>query len=304
MSLSRIASLALNTPLMIHPQKAAAIAMGLGGRFSGRKLVFDQPIAPVSHVAFQNGRPSMGVLDDRLGRFFDVRGKKPYAMDGSVAVIPVEGTLVHKGAWVESDSGETSYQGLQAQVKRALADNAVKGVVFEVDSFGGQVAGAFETAEMIFELSQAKPTIAICTDYAYSAGYLMASAARQIVLPETGGVGSIGVITMHVDMSTAIANAGYKVTIISAGEHKADGNPYEPLPEAVAAEIKGDVEAARTIFANTVGKFRGSRLSAAEAIATEARCYAGAAAVKAGLADATGSPLETYQAFVSTINGV
>lgn len=302
MSLPRIASMALNTPLLIHPGKAAAIAMGLGARLSGGQLVVED-VAVVQHRAFQNGRPSMGVLDDRLGRFFDVRGKKPYAMDGSVAVIPVEGTLVHKGAWVESDSGETSYQGLQAQVRRAMTDNAVRGVVFEVDSFGGQVAGAFETAEMIHELSQAKPTIAILTDHAYSAGYLMASAARTIVMPETGGIGSIGVITMHVDMSQALERAGYRVTIIAAGQHKADGNAYEPLPEAVADKIMGQIEVARQIFAETVGRFRGSRLSAAEALATEAQDYLGAEGVAAGLADATGSPLETYQAFVSTING-
>lgn len=301
MSLPRLASLAINTPLLIHPQKAAALAMGLGARLVGGKLDLAN-VTPTPHVAFASGRPSMGVVDDRLGKAYDRVSRKPYAMDGNVAIIPIEGTLVHKGAWVESDSGETSYQGLQAQVRRALADDAVKGVVFEVDSFGGQVAGAFETSDMIFELSQAKPTIAILTDFAYSAGYLMASACRQIVMPETGGVGSIGVITMHVDMSQALEQAGYKATILTAGKHKADGNPYEPLPDEVANRIREDLEAARLIFANSVGKYRGARLPTAKALATEALDYTGEAGVAEGLADATGSPLETYQAFVSTIN--
>lgn len=303
MSLPRIAARALNTPLMIHPHKAAAIAYGLGARITGNRISFGGPGQQIwDHVAFQNGRPSIGTLDDRLGRHFDRSSRKPYAMDGRVAVIPIEGTLVHKGAWIESDSGETSYQGLQAQVRRALADEQVKGVVFEVDSFGGEVSGAFETAEMIFALSKAKPTISILTDHAYSAGYLMASAARQIVLPETGGAGSIGVITMHVDMSQALAAAGYTVTVLHAGAHKADGNPYEPLPEEVASRIMGQLEQARQIFANAVGKFRGARLPAAKAMETEALDYTGAEAVSAGLADATASPLETYQAFVSSIN--
>ena len=42
--------------------------------------------------------------------------------------------------------GETSYEGLQAQVLRAMRNPTIKGVVFEVDSFGGELAGAFETA--------------------------------------------------------------------------------------------------------------------------------------------------------------
>lgn len=144
MSLTRIAAMALNTPLMIHPSKAAAIATALGPRLTGGHVDLARGITPSDHVAFANGRPSMGVVDDRLGRSFDAVRAKPYAMDGKVAVIPVEGTLVHKGAWVESDSGETSYQGLQTQVRRAMTDPDVAGVVFEVDSFGGQVAGAFE----------------------------------------------------------------------------------------------------------------------------------------------------------------
>lgn len=302
MSLPRVASRALNSLLMIHPHKASAIALGLGARFTDGRLDLTNLPPAVAHSAFQSGRPSMGLLDDRLGRSFDRAARKPYAMDGKVAVIPIEGTLVHKGAWVESDSGETSYQGLQAQVRRAMADDQVRGVVFEVDSFGGEVAGAFETADMIFALSQAKPTISILTDHAYSAGYLMASAARQLVLPETGGAGSIGVITMHVDMSGALAAQGYKVTVLHAGAHKADGNPYQPLPDEVAGRIMGRLETARQTFADAVGKFRGARLPSAKAMATEALDFSGGEAVKAGLADATGSPLETYKAFVSSIN--
>jgi transposase len=65
--------------------------------------------------------------------------------------------------------------------------------VFEVDSLGGELAGAFETADLIARLSAEKPTLAILTDHALSAGYLLASAARQIIMPEHGRAGSIGV---------------------------------------------------------------------------------------------------------------
>lgn len=301
MTMPRIAARALNTPLMMHPHKAAAIAAGLGARMTGQLLEFgDAPI--LEHVAFAHGRPSMGVIGDRLGRAYDARARKPYDMVGGVAVIPVEGTLVHKGAYVESYSGETSYEGLQTQVSRAMADQSVRGVVLEIDSYGGEVAGAFETAALVHQLAQAKPTIAILTESAYSAGYLLASAARQIFVPMTGGAGSIGVIMMHVDKSLALESAGLKVTILAAGEHKADGNPYEALPEGVAAEWMARNQAVRQIFADTVGKFRGKRFTSAAAMATEARSYYGQDAVKAGLADAAGSPQEVFQAFINTIN--
>lgn len=301
MILPRIAARLLNTPLMVHPGKAAAIVAGIGGRVTGSEIeISDRDM--IGHVSFPGGRPSLGTIGDRLGRRIEASGQKPYDMIGNVAIIPVEGSLVHKGGWLESYSGETSYQGLQTQVSRALRDPAVKGVAFEVDSYGGEVSGAFETADMIAELSAAKPTIAILSDHAYSAGYLMASAARQIVVPEQGGVGSIGVITMHTDMSRALEAAGLKITILSAGEHKADGNPLQPLPDGVATQILSELEAMRESFAGRVAAYRGKRLSFEGAMATEARVFTGADGVKAGLADATGHPFQAFQAFVSTIN--
>lgn len=301
MIMPRIAARLLNAPLMVHPGKAAAIVAGLGGRIAGSTVDLGAA-APLHHVAFGGGRPSMGTVGDRLGRAFEARSQKPYDMVGSVAIIPIEGSLVHKGAWVESDSGETSYQGLQTQVGRAMRDPAVKGVAFEVDSFGGEVSGAFETSDMIAELSRQKPTLAILSDHAYSAGYLMASAARQIIVPEQGGVGSIGVVTMHTDMSAALYAAGLKITILAAGEHKADGNPLQPLPEGVAETILAELDVMRSAFAGRVAAYRGSRFTFEDAMATEAQVYTGAEAVRMGLADATGHPSQAFEAFVSLIN--
>ncbi len=290
-----------NTPLMVHPGKAAAVAMGLGGRLTGADITVDGA-TPLAHVAFGNGRASMGVIGDRLGRSFDARARRPYDMVGSVAVIPVEGTLVHKGSFVESESGETSYQGIQTQVSRAMRDEQVRGVVFEIDSYGGQVDGAFQTSDMIFQLSQVKPTIAILTDHAYSAGYLMAAACRSIVVPETGGAGSIGTLALHIDRSAALEAMGLKVTVLSAGAHKADGNPYETLPEPVATRWQAELEDKRRLFAGAVSRYRGNRLTFDAAMATEAQDYPGAEAVKVGLADATGHPNDAFQAFISMIN--
>lgn len=295
----RIAARLFNTPLMAHPGKAAAILAGIGGRVVGSDVVMSGA-DPVRHIAFGGQGPSMGTLSGRLDRQAGAGGI--YDMIGSVAVIPIEGTLVHKGGWIESDSGETSYQGIQAQVQRAMRDPAVRGVVFEVDSYGGEVSGAFETAGMMARLSAQKPTIAILTDAAYSAGYMLASAARQVILPETGGCGSIGVIAMHTDMSAALDDAGMKVTILKAGARKADFNPVEPLPEDVAARYLGEIEAVRQKFCRLVAEQRGGRVSYDDAMATEAETYQGEAAVETGLADATGNPFEAFQAFCNMIN--
>lgn len=298
-----IAARVFNTELMVDARKAEAMLAGLGGRFVDGGVSVVNPAGAVDHVAFEAGRPSMGKLGDKLGRAFDQYGEAPFDMIGSVAVIPIEGTLVHKGAFVGQSSGRTSYQGLQTQIARAARSPAVKGVAFEVDSFGGEVSGAFEAADMIAGLSAIKPTFAILTDNALSAGYLLASQARQIAAPPlTGRAGSIGVITMHVDFSRKLENEGVKVTILTAGAHKAEGNPYQPLPEAEAKRILGRLAAGRERFAQYVGRGRGSRFTAEKAMATEAQHYHAEEALSLGLIDAVASPAEAFDAFVEKIN--
>jgi ClpP class serine protease len=300
--LDLLAARVFNEPLMMHQGKAEAILQAVGGRFCEGGFVFAHAPAPVEHVAFESGRPSAGRLGDNLGRTYDRESRAPYDVVDGVAVIGIEGTLVHKGAYVGMSSGRTSYQGLQAQVVRARRDPNVRGAVLEVDSFGGEVAGAFETADMIHALSQAKPTIAILTDFALSAGYLLASAARQVVMPEHGRAGSIGVITLHADFSKKLAKDGVTVTVLSAGAHKGEGNPYGPLPDEVAQRITQGLEVARQSFAAHVGRYRGGRFPARAALATEALDYRGTDAVRLGLADAVGNPNEAFNAFLSAVN--
>lgn len=291
-----------NTPLLYDERKAETVAMALGPRLAGMPINVLNGTGGVDHIAFENGRPSAGKVGDRLGRAFDRHDIAPFDMVDGVAIIPIEGTLVHKGSYVGASSGETSYEGLQVQVSRAISRNDVRGVVFEVDSYGGEVAGAFETADLIHTLSKAKPTIAILTDFAYSAGYLLASQARQIVMPEFGGAGSIGVITMHVDWSRNLEKEGINVTIFKAGKHKADGNPFEPIADDAAARIQARIEAMREKFAATVGRGRGSRLTKAKALKTEAQSYLADEAVSLGLADGIGNTVAAFTAFIEEVN--
>ncbi|NPU63379.1 S49 family peptidase [Bradyrhizobium sp. 83012] len=302
MSLPRIASRVFDTPLMIAESKAIAFLAGFGGRLVDGGVVLPSGIAATDHVAFANGRPSAGVVGDSLGRYYQARGRGVLDMVGNVAVIPIEGTLVHKGAYVGSSSGETSYEGLRTQVAAARSSPNVAGVVYEVDSFGGEVAGAFETADMMAQLSKEKPTLAILTDFALSAGYLMASTARQVIMPELGRAGSIGVIRMHVDMSRKLENDGMRVTLITAGKRKADGNPVQPLPADVADAWRAEVEGMRQLFASRVGQHRGRRFSAEAALATEAADFGAADAVRLGLVDAIGPSQAAFEAFVTAIN--
>jgi ClpP class serine protease len=296
-SFPHVANRLFDEPLMVHPGKAVAILRALGPRIVGGPMVIDG-VPALDHIA--GAEPAMGRLGDPLGQWYSDR--ESFFRVGPVAVIPVEGTLVNKGKWVGAYSGETSYEGLHRQIQ-AAHDPSVHGVVLEVDSCGGEVAGVFDLAEAVHELALSKPTIAILTDVAYSAAYLIASATGGIVVPSTGGAGSIGVITLHADFSGALEQEGIRVTVLSAGAHKAEGNPYQALSESVAAKWQAEIEAVRGEFAAAVGRYRGNRLTAEAALATEAACLRGPDAVAAGLADEVERPSKAFAAFVAEIEG-
>jgi len=299
---AEIAQRIFDAPLLIHEGKLVAAMAAIGGRIVEGGIHFEGGIEAIDHVAFENGRPSLGRLGDGLGRAYDRAGQAPYDLIEGVAVIPVEGSLVHKGAYVGMSSGRTSYQGLQTQVQKARRDERVKGVVYEIDSFGGEAAGAFETADMMAQLSREKPTLAILTDFAFSAGYLLAAAARQIIAPPNGGAGSIGALTIHADLSKKLEKEGVTVTVLVAGKRKVDGSPFQPLTDDVRARVLARLESQRDFFAAAVGKMRGGRFPKAAALQTEADSYTGSEAAALGMIDAVGSPSEAFDAFIAEIN--
>ena len=292
-AMPEIAARLFDTPLMLHEAKANIIARSFGPRVLGQDIAMADT-------------PEMGVLSQNMRELRDDwTGEKIYAgpkMVGNVAVIEVEGSLVNKGSWVGKTSGMTSYEGLNIQIADCLDRDDIKAAVFEFDSFGGEVDGCFACAEELHALSQEKPTIAILTDHACSAAYLLAAACRQIVIPATGYTGSIGVITMHVDASGWAKNQGLAVTILRAGEKKARPGMFEAMSEEEYSEAVSDLEAMRSLFAETVSRYRGSRLSVEAALATQADTFRGQAAVDLGLADAVGRPKQVFEAFLAAMS--
>lgn len=300
---SQIAQRVFNTPLMLDPAKALAVLTGLGPRITGRPISVDgREVDPEAReAAALPARASLFGHD--LGRGQARTSDQPFAVVDGIAVIEIAGTLVHRGAWIGQSSGLTSYEGIAAQLQAALADPGVRGIALDIDSFGGEVAGAFDLADRIRAARAVKPVQAFVADHALSAAYALAAQADRIILPRTGAVGSIGVVAMHSDMSGALDREGIAVTLIHAGARKLDANPYQPLPEAVRARIAGELEDLRQLFAETVAEGRGRRLDAIQALATEAAVFRGEAAVFAGLADEVADPVTAFRAFAAAPRG-
>lgn len=227
--------------------------------------------------------------------------RKIFDMAAGIAIIPVQGLLVQKLGCLHSYWGMTGYDGIRVKLLAAAQDPEVQGIAFDVDSYGGMVAGCFDLVDEIYAARKLKPLRAILTENACSAAYAIASAAHEISLPRTGIAGSIGVVCMHVDFSRALDEWGLKITLIHAGARKIDGNPYEPLPDAVRDRWQAEIDDVAAIFHAAVARNRGPNrgLDAKKIAAMEAATYRGEEAVAAGLADRVESPDQAVARFLA-----
>lgn len=204
-----------------------------------------------------------------------------------IAVIPVFGTLVRRTVGLEAQSGLVSYTTIGQQLDMALSDPSVKAILLDVDSPGGEAGGVFDLADKIYAARKVKPIWASVDEDAFSAAYAIAASASKLYVPRTGGVGSIGVIAVHLDQSQAEADVGLKYTAIYAGARKNDMSPHEPLSDPARAALQTEVDRVYDLFAQTIS--RGRRMPVEAVKATEAGLFFGEDGVAAGLADKIGT---------------
>ena len=248
----------------------------------------------------------LAVLGDRIGApqvsvaAFEPVIAPSVRTQSSIAVIPVFGTLVRRTNGLEAASGLTSYSELAARLQAASVDQAVRGVLLEIDSPGGEAGGVFELAEHVRTLAQHKPVWAVAVDSALSAAYAIAAAANRVVVTRTAGVGSIGVIAMHIDQSARDVQQGYRYTPVLAGAHKADLSPHAVLAPEALTRLQREVDRLYDLFVDHVASMRGLDSDAIRA--TEAGLYFADDAVHAGLADAVGGFDDTLVEFAQFLS--
>ncbi|MFX2611894.1 S49 family peptidase [Enterobacter mori] len=274
-NLQYVAARTLNQPLLMEPAYARVFFCALSERLGVSRI-----------VDAVTGQEIGGDSAKELAIDFSSSGgrqPKAYRVEQGIAVLPVSGTLVHKFGFLQPKSGITGYDGIVARLQAAIADPDVKGVLLDIDSPGGEVAGAFDTADIIARLRAVKPIWSVASDMACSAGYLLASACTRRLITQTGVVGSIGVVVAHRSVEKALEQAGIDITLIYSGAHKVDGNPYQSLPDSVRDEIQAKIDGNRALFAQRVAGYTGLRQDAV--MATEGAVYQGDSAIRIGLAN-------------------
>lgn len=210
----------------------------------------------------------------------------PGSVDGALtAVIPIQGVLAPRMNLFSDMSGGTTFDALTKQLQAAVADPQVKTIVFDVDSPGGNVAGASEFAREVLRARTIKRIVAQSNHLLASAAYWPMAGATEIVASPSSLVGAIGVYTLHDDISAALEQKGIKREVLSAGKYKAEGADGGPLSDEARAHIQGLVDGTYGRFVGDVAKGRGVKPSEIRNGFGQGRTLSAEAALEAGLID-------------------
>lgn len=265
---------AFNTPLAVDASYARTFFSALANRIGGvDKLIdldgntLDAKEMQIEASVFSKERST----------------SRPYEFIDGIAVIPVDGSLVHKLGSLHPYSGMTGYDGIHRQLTQAMGDNGVRGVMLDIDSPGGMVNGCFDLADIIARYRDIKPIWSLGYDMHTSGAQLIASSCSHRLVTQTAITGSVGVIMAHTNIEKMMEQKGAEITLITAGKHKAEGNPYEALPDDVKEKWTKQLESLRLSFATKVADYSGKEVK--DILATEAACFEGQAAVEVGFAN-------------------
>jgi signal peptide peptidase SppA len=215
----------------------------------------------------------------------------------AIGVLSVHGILAQRMGIMTDISGGTSTEALAADFRSMLADPAIKTIVLDVDSPGGGVSGIAELADEIFHSRGTKPIVAQVNSLAASAAYWLASQADEIAVTTGGQAGSIGVYTIHDDISKAMEKAGVKETIIKAGWNKMIAPESQPLSEEAHGVLQARVNQSYGMFTRAVARGRGVSVSTVNDSFGQGLMFGAGELVHRGMADRVSTLPQTLARF-------
>lgn len=261
------------TPWAILPETLATIQELIAVRVTGHRLAPEE-------------------IQARIG---DGPARVDMQVAGGVAILPIYGVITPKADLMTDMSGGTSVDRIQRSFREAMGSKDVKAVVLDVNSPGGLTDMIQELAGEIHQERGKKPILANANSTAASAAYWIAAQADELTVTPSGRVGSIGVFAAHQDMSKALEKAGIETTLISAGKHKVDGNPFEPLSDRAKATIQERIDGTYGAFVEDVARGRGVAVDAVQSGYGEGKVLQARAALREGMVDR----VETLEATVA-----
>lgn len=202
----------------------------------------------------------------------------------TVAVLRLSGVIGQMGSLRR---GGLALSELAEPIEKAFKLPRLQAVALAINSPGGSPVQSSLIAGRIRALSEEHevPVYAFCEDVAASGGYWLACAADEIYADGASVVGSIGVISAGFGFTGLIEKIGVERRVYSAGDRKAQLDPFQPEDPKDIRHLKGLQKDLHEQFKGYVQERRGEKLTGAEKTLFSGDFWTGRAALDMGLVD-------------------
>ena len=192
--------------------------------------------------------------------FFDARLTLPepssnplLSVEDGIGIIRIHGPLMRDPDLISSLLfGATDMNQVAEAIQEAVARDAVKSILLDIDSPGGTVNGTPELAQAVADTAKLKSIHAFSAGQMCSAAYWIASQCDAVYATPSARVGSIGVMLPFIDSAEKFRSQGLKVEVFAAGKFKGMGTPGVSLSEEQRALIQSDIEEVAADFKSAV----------------------------------------------------
>lgn len=173
------------------------------------------------------------------------------------------------------------------KIDEATEDEAIKGILLNVDSPGGAVAPSIEIAYAVKRAKLKKPVVAYANGTMASGSYYSSIWADEIIANPGSMIGSIGVIMQGADISGLMSKIGIKTQTIQAGKYKQVGASDREWTAEETAELNKVIQGTYELFTTDVATARKLDINKKE-IYADAHIFTASQAKAVGLVDKLG----------------
>lgn len=185
--------------------------------------------------------------------------------------------------------GVTSPDRVKEELEKATKDKQIKALVLKINSPGGTVSGSDVVLHEIlaFKKERSLPVVACLTGLATSGGYYVAQAADTIFAYPTCITGSIGVLSMKLNLKGLMDKVGVDEELVKSGQWKDFWSPFRPATPEEKRMMQEIIDDFYRGFVEVVAKGRKLNTEEVRRVA-DGRIFTASQAKDLGLVDKLG----------------
>ncbi len=210
-------------------------------------------------------------------------------MEGStkIAFLVGEGDITRGSTYDGVTNGGITSMALVKQLRAIGNDPSIKGVIFRIDSPGGDGIASDDILHAAKDVSAKKPMVISMSDLAASGGYFIALTGDPIIAYPNTLTGSIGVFFGKANLRGLYDKIGINKDILKRGQFADIDTDYRPLNDVERAKLKREIEVFYRNFVERVAAGRKRPYDQMEPLA-QGRVWVGTLAKQNGLVDDLG----------------